>query len=168
MHILKPTMYQKSIFDIPYEKLKKEKIRCLVFDLDNTLGLISDLTCPKETKELILKLKKDFIIAISSNNNKKRLDPYTEELGIDGFYWSLKPSTKALRKIKRKYHLQNEELCMIGDQIVTDIIAGNSFHAKTILVDPLGKKDLKVTGLNRKIENYIIKKGIIERGKYYE
>ena len=46
---------------------------------------------------------------------------------------------------------------MIGDQIVTDILSGNKFKIMTILVDPLGKKDLKITGLNRAIETKIIK-----------
>ena len=61
---------------------------------------------------------------------------------------------------------------MIGDQIVTDVLAGNRFKIMTILVDPLGEKDLKITGLNRKIEYRIIKhyqkRGVFERGKYYE
>ena len=60
---------------------------------------------------------------------------------------------------------------MIGDQIVTDILSGNKFKIMTILVDPLGKKDLKITGLNRAIETKIIKyynkRGLFERGKYY-
>ena len=63
-------------------------------------------------------------------------------------------------------------MVMIGDQIVTDIISGTNFKIKTILVDPLGVKDLKITNLNRKIESFIInryrKRGIFERGKYYE
>ena len=36
MKNLRPTMYQKSIYDIDYQRLKKEKIKCLLFDLDNT------------------------------------------------------------------------------------------------------------------------------------
>ena len=63
-------------------------------------------------------------------------------------------------------------MVIIGDQIVTDILAGRRFNIKTILVDPLGEKDLKITSLNRKIEARIVKrykeKGILERGKYYE
>ena len=47
---------------------------------------------------------------------------------------------------------KKKEMCMIGDQIVTDVLAGNRFKIMTILVDPLGEKDLKITGLNRKIE----------------
>ena len=38
MALYKPTMYKKNIFDIDYEQLKKKGIKCLVFDLDNTLG----------------------------------------------------------------------------------------------------------------------------------
>lgn len=172
MGIFKPKIYQKNIFDINYKKLKQEGIRCIVFDLDNTLGLISHKNCPEEAKKLIKKLQKDFVVVISSNNTKKRLKPYLEELGIDGVAWSLKPSIRGLLIIKKKYKLKKKEMCIIGDQIVTDILAGNRFHIKSILVDPLGEKDLKITGLNRKIEAMIVKKyekkGLFERGKYYE
>ncbi len=171
MGIFRPKMYKKTIYDIPYQKLKEDGIRCLIFDLDNTLGLISHKNCPPETVELIQKLKKDFTVLISSNNTRRRLRPYLEELGIDGIAWSMKPSIKGLLQIKQKYHFYKKEMCIIGDQIVTDILAGNRFHIKTILVDPLGEKDLRITGLNRKLEEKIIKryekKGIFERGKYY-
>ena len=172
MGIFRPKSYKKSIFDISYGTLKEKGIRCLVFDLDNTLGLISHKNCPKETVQLIKKLKKDFLVLISSNNTGRRLKPYLEELEIDGVAWSMKPSIKGLMYAKRKYHLKKKEMCIIGDQVVTDILAGNRFHIKTVLVDPLGKKDLKITGLNRLIESLILKKyqkrGVFERGKYYE
>ena len=53
MALYKPTMYKKNIFDIDYKKLKENGIKCLVFDLDNTLGLIDQKKCPNETKKLI-------------------------------------------------------------------------------------------------------------------
>ena len=172
MGVFRPSVYRKNIFEIDYEKLKNSGIRCLIYDLDNTLGLISHKKCPDEAKKLIKKLQKDFIVVISSNNTKKRLKPYLEELGIDGISWSMKPSIRGLLIIKNKYKLKKKEMCIIGDQIVTDILAGKRFRIKTILVDPLGEKDLKITGLNRKIENFIVRKyekrGLFERGKYYE
>ena len=171
MGLFRPNIYKKNIFDINYEELKKKGIKCLIFDLDNTLGLISHKRCPDEAKELIKKLQKDFIVVISSNNTRKRLKPYLKELEIDGTSWSMKPSIKSLLYIKTKYKLRKKEMCIIGDQIVTDVLAGNRFKIKTILVDPLGEKDLKITGLNRKIEGRIIKKyeskGLFKRGKYY-
>ena len=172
MHKFKPTMYRKNIFEIDYKKLKELGITCLVFDLDNTLGLISEKECPRKTKKLIKELQEDFLVLISSNNTTERLKPYLEDLGVGGDAWSMKPSTRGLRKIKKDYKLKKKEMVMIGDQIVTDILAGNSFKCMTILVDPLGEKDLKITGLNRAIEKKIVdrymKKGVFERGRYYE
>ncbi|MBQ2640349.1 MAG: HAD-IIIA family hydrolase [Bacilli bacterium] len=172
MGIFKPTIYKKNIYDINYKKLKKMGIKCLIFDLDNTLGLIENKECPKETKILLKKLQKDFRIFIASNNTKRRLKPYLKDLGIAGVSNCLKPLTIGLLRIKNKYNFEKNEMVMIGDQIVTDVLAGKRFKIMTILVDPLGEKDLKITGLNRKIESMIIRKyekdGKFERGKYYE
>ena len=172
MGLFLPNRYHKTIFDINYQSLKNEGMKCIVFDLDNTLGLLSHESCPDEARKLIQELKKDFIVVISSNNTTKRIKPYLDDLEIDGVSWSLKPSIKGLIKIRRKYHLKKDEMCMIGDQLVTDILSGNRYHIKTILVDPLGEKDLKVTKFNRIVEDRIIRKyqkrGLFERGKYYE
>lgn len=170
--LFKPSRYYKDIYSVDYDKLKEEGIKCLIFDLDNTLGLISEKECPRKTKLLIKKLKEDFLVLVCSNNNRTRLKPYLEDLGIGGVSWSMKPLTRGLRKIKRNYHLKKKEMAIIGDQIVTDIYAGNKYRIKTILVDPLGEKDMKVTFFNRKIENYIVnkysKRGAFTRGEYYE
>ncbi len=171
MNLFRPNMYKKNIFEIDYNKLKEQGITCLIFDLDNTLGLIEHEKCPLKTKKLLKEVQKDFLILISSNNTKKRIAPYLKDLGIGGVAFSLKPSTKGLRKIKKHYNLNKKEMVMIGDQIVTDILSGNRYKIMTILVDPLGEKDLRITGLNRKIEARIIKyykkQGMFERGKYY-
>ena len=172
MGSFKPTMYKKNIFEINYEKLKDMGITCSIFDLDNTLGLIENERCPLKTKKLIKKLQDEFLILISSNNTKKRITPYLQDLGIGGVSFSFKPLTFGLSRIKKDYNLKKKEMAMIGDQIVTDILAGNRFHITTVLVDPLGEKDLKITGLNRKIEAKILqkyeKRGLLERGKYYD
>ena len=172
MRGIKPDIYKKNIYEINYNKLKLSGIRCLIFDLDNTLGLIEDKECPEKTKELITKLKKDFIVVISSNNLKNRIKKYIDDLGIDGISFSLKPTLFSFTKIQRKYKLRKKEMIMIGDQLLTDIIAAKRFHIKSVLVDPLGEKDLKITGVNRFAENLIMKrlekKGLFMKGNYYE
>ena len=172
MGMFKPSMYRKDIFDIDYKKLKDKGIRCLVFDLDNTLGLLDHERCPLKTRKLIKGLQKDFLIFIASNNYMRRIKPYMEDLGVGGVAFCMKPSTRGLKKIQKNYGLKKKEMVMIGDQIVTDVLAGKRFHIMTILVDPLGKKDLKITGLNRYWEDKIIhryeKKGEFKRGNYYD
>lgn len=172
MGIFRPDVYKKSIFEIDYALLKNGGITCLIFDLDNTLGLMEHKKCPDEVIDLINRLKVDFKVVICSNNFKRRIKPYLEALRIDGVCLSMKPTSLGLSKIKNKYNLTKSEMCLIGDQLLTDILAGNRFHITTILVDPMGEKELKITGINRFIENRIIdkyqKRGIFERGKYYE
>ena len=109
MGIFKPSMYKKNIFDINYSKLKEQGITCLVFDLDNTLGLISNKKCPRKTKRLLRSLQDDFLILISSNNTRTRIKPYLKDLGVDGVAWSMKPTTRGLRKIKKNYNLTKKK-----------------------------------------------------------
>lgn len=172
MAYFKPDIYQKNIFDINYDKLYKSGIRYLIFDLDNTLALLEEKECPEKVKELIIKLKKKFKVVMISNNVYSRIKPYRDELEIDTVSLALKPLTRGLRKIKKLYKCNKNEMIMIGDQLVTDVLSGKLFGISTCLVEPLSDKDLKITGFNRIIENIILnnytKKNLFERGKYYE
>ena len=167
-----PKIYQKDIFSIPYHSLKEMGIKCLIFDLDNTLVLMERENCDFKVVEFIQELKKDFFIVVSSNNFRSRVSHYLNELGVDGVSFSMKPSCLAFRKIQKKYSFEKKEMCIIGDQIFTDILAGNRFSILTILVDPLGEKEYIFTGVSRKVEAKLIekykKRGLFERGKYYE
>ncbi len=167
-----PKMYKKSIKDINYKKLKEIGIKCLIFDLDNTIALIDQQLITEDTKKILTDLKKSFKIVIISNNITKRVKKYADYLKCDFVANAAKPLITGYKKIKKKYNLNNNEMCMIGDQLVTDIYGGNRFGMFTILVDPLGEKDLKITSLNRFIERKILKKyeekDIMKKGVYYE
>ena len=166
-----PDMYSKSIFDIDYKLLKKKGIKCLIFDLDNTIALIDENITPKKTKDLFDKLQKDFKVIIISNNFKKRVEFYSKQLGVDFISFAMKPSIKGLTQVKLKYKYNKKEMCMIGDQIMTDVLSGNHFGIYTVLVDPLGEKDLKITKLNRFLEGRVLvklnKKYNFKKGTYY-
>ena len=168
-----PKIYKKNIFDIDYKILKKNHIKCLMFDLDNTLlGVNKDIP-EKKTCDLIKKLKNDFnIVIVSNNTNDKRLSLASQKLEIDYVKFALKPFSKGFRKVKKKYNLKKEEMCIIGDQIVTDVLGGNRYNIYTILVDPISNVELKVTGVNRFFEKKILKKlgkkNLLKRGEYNE
>lgn len=169
--LFKPKMYRKNIYDIDYNKLKKLNIKLLIFDLDNTICLIDDLSLSKEIYDLFSKLHKSFEIVIISNNHVPRVKNISDKLKCDYKANSMKPLLKSYKKILKKYNLKPNEVAMIGDQIVTDILGANRMKIYSILVDPMSYKDLKITKLNRFIERQIFKKyqkkHIMNRGEYY-
>ena len=55
-----PNSYYKTVYDIDYDMLYKKKIKCIMFDLDNTLALIDEGIPPKKVIDFIKKLNKRF------------------------------------------------------------------------------------------------------------
>lgn len=167
-----PTIYQSSIFAIPYQKLKERGICLLIFDLDNTIALIDQGEVDKKTEKLFCRLQRDFQLVIISNNNYDRVQPYAEKLQCDFVSSALKPLKRGYKKIMKKYDVCKEQMCMIGDQLITDIYGGNRMTGCTVLVDPLGKKDLKISTLNRMLERIIFRHfertDQMKKGVYYE
>ncbi len=163
-----PKKYCQDIFHINYKKLKENDYKLIIFDLDNTIGSIKENSCSQKNKEFLNSLKSDFKIIIVSNSGKKRVSNFLKDVQCDYFYFSLKPTLRVLRTIKKKYKIDYKEMVVVGDQIVTDVFWGNRKNVLTILVDPIKNIDFKVTTFNRKLERFINKKNNIKRGNYYE
>lgn len=162
-----PKMYQQSIYNINYPKLKEKGLKLLIFDLDNTIGSVQEDVINKRTADFLNKLASDFTIVIASNSKEERVKKFCSPVNFYYVSFALKPTSKSFMKIKKKYHISYQEMAMIGDQIITDIFGANCLNIYTILVDPINN-DLKITSLNRKLEEIINKKNKLIRGNYYE
>ncbi len=173
MDIFRPDIYQQSIYSINYQKLKMSGIKCLIFDLDNTIAS-KDMQMPtKNILELFARLEEmDFKIAIVSNATKSRVEPFKEKCNINSAYHSMKPFKKKYLKVMSFYHVKDTEVACIGDQLLTDVLGANRLKLLSILVDPILPKDSFPTMFNRfiekKIMNYFTKRGLWERGVYYD
>ncbi len=168
----KPDMYQKSIYDIDYKRLNGMGIKCLLFDLDNTI-ITGDIKKPsKKVIDFIGNLKEiGFRIIIFSNASKKKLIPFKEILEVDCSAKSCKPFKKKFKKVIKEFRYSENEIALIGDQLVTDMLGGNRVGIYTILVDRISGKEHIFTKLNRVFEKIIrirLKKVGFEKGKYYE
>ena len=172
MKILVPNMYQKSIYTVDYEYLLKDNIKCLLFDLDNTCVGYHEKNPTKELKKLFERLTKmGFKVIIFSNSTPKRLAPFSN-LKVVIHPSSRKPFKGNFEKILKKYHYQRKEVCIIGDQLFTDILGGNRVGIKTCLVDPLTNEDFIFTKIFRATEQIafkrLAKKDVLTKGVYYE
>lgn len=173
MDILIPDMYQKSIYSINYEKLYNCGIRCLLFDLDNTCVPYVEKVPSKKLIDLFDYLKDmGFKVILFSNATKKRLEVFKNTLVVDCSYSSRKPSKRKFLKVLKMYNFDLSEVAIIGDQLFTDILGGNRVRIKTILVNPMSKKDMPLTFIFRILERGQFKKfkkrGILKLGEYYE
>lgn len=172
MKLLVPKMYQKNIYEINYENLQKKGVKCLLFDLDNTCVGYYDKKPTKELKELFTNLTKmGFKVVLFSNSGSKRLANFST-LKIVLHPSSRKPFKKNFNKLLTKYHYPKNAVCIIGDQLFTDILGGNRVGINTCLVDPLTDKELIFTKITRKVERIVFKmlqkKNILIKGEYYE
>lgn len=159
-------MYVKDIFNINYNKLKKLGIKLLLFDFDNTL--ISKNT-NLDLKDFFNKLSLEFkIIIISNTLHKNKLQEFSFLYNLKYIYASCKPFKRGFNKINKYYGFKPNEICMIGDQLLTDIYGGNRNKYYTILVDPFENKEIIFTKINRLFENKIFKKNNMKRGEYYD
>ena len=168
-----PDIYQKSIYYINYDKLYKKGIRCLLFDLDNTIVPSHTNKPTKRLKKLFDELKgKGFKVIIISNAPKHRVEPFKDYLMVDACAFSLKPRKDKYNKIMERFKYKSSEIAAIGDQLLTDIYGANRLDITSVLVNPLTEKDYSMTLINRMIEKIIYgsleKKELFLRGKYYE
>ncbi len=168
-----PDIYQKSIYKINYEKLKSCGIKCLIFDLDNTITPVTLNKPTKRLKDLFNRLKlMGFKCLILSNSGKKRVEQFKNGLCVDSGFSCKKPSNKKYIKVMNNYNYMPDEIAMVGDQLLTDIYGANRMGFTSILVNQIGKKDLVISLFNRFIEKIIFrtfrKRDLFTRGKYYD
>ena len=168
-----PDVYQKSIYDINYKKLQQCGIKCLLFDLDNTLVPLNTKEPNDKLKEFINNLKEQgFKVIIYSKCFKNRIQPFKDILEVDCCSLKKKTFDKKIEEIRKTLNFKQAELALIGDQMVTDIVSGNKAGITTILLNPISKKDRLCEKFDRMKEKKIMKKlrnnNLFVKGRYYE
>lgn len=161
-----PNENVKSIFDIQPEKLKTKGIKGIITDLDNTLVAWDVKDATPEVRDWFERMREhDIKVTIISNNNMERVKAFSDPLGTPYTYSAKKPLGRAFKKVASEMNLEKNEIVVIGDQLLTDVLGGNSAGFYTILVVPIVESDAKITKFNRRIErrilNYFRSKGKI-------
>ena len=148
-----PTALADSFYEIDVKALKAAGIKVILSDLDNTLvpyGSDSPITRPSE---LVKKLSENGIqLIICSNGLGKRVRHYAELLGVEAAYFMRKPLAGPLKRLLKEKGLDKKEVILIGDQIQTDVRAGNGAGIRVILTKPLAEYEPIWTKVNRLFE----------------
>lgn len=159
MKIFKPTYLIKNTFDITVADLKKIGVKSVFSDLDNTLVAWNNKDSNQKLREWLSDLKSSGIqVVIISNNTNQRVSRVADDLNVEYQAWSLKPLPRGIKSTIKKYNLQKNQVIMLGDQIMTDVIAANLSGVRSILVKPLVDDDGFQTVINRFFERIILKR----------
>jgi HAD superfamily phosphatase (TIGR01668 family) len=161
-----PTYIYENVESIPIELLKNNNIELILIDMDNTL-VNNKYIYKKKLKEWIDMVKGDRIkVFIFSNSIMgKKVKRIASELGVEYYFNVSKPKLKGYKKIEEETKIPKEKIVMIGDQIFTDVLGGNRFGIKTILVNPICEKEIIVTKVKRPLERFILKSYLAKKGE---
>lgn len=166
-----PDIYQKSIYVVKYDKLAKSGIKCILFDIDNTL--VSHNSCEVSNKllGLIDSLKSLGIEPILYTECKnRRFNSIKSALNIEGYNHVYKIFSNKIEDVLKKY--KEPEIALVTDQMTPDIKFGNGIGITTILVNPISNKCSFITHLKRGKERRIMSKlranNLFVKGRYYE
>ena len=161
-----PDLYLKSVKNINSTLLKKNSIKGLILDVDNTL-IDYNRNLVSGAEKWCNDLKNDGIkcIIVSNSNKKAKVSEVAKKLDIDFIMFAKKPLKSGFKRALNMLELKPEEVAVVGDQISTDIIGAKRMKMFSILVEQVGSKDIFITKLKRPIEKAIMKKYLKKKGK---
>jgi len=139
--------------------LKSLGIRGLILDVDNTLTTHDNPEVDTGVQRWLAVMREHKIkMAILSNNTLRRVQPFADALRMGFVANGTKPLARGFEKAAAKLSLAKSEIAVVGDQIFTDILGGNLWGARTILVKPIKLEDTRSFRIKRRIEQGIILK----------
>ena len=167
--IFYPDYYCNKVTDISIDLLKKNNIKGIVLDVDNTL-IDFDRNLLEGAKEWVEKMQQNDIkcIILSNSNKVDKVTVVGNTLDIPFIYFGTKPLKRGFKKAKAQLELENENIAVVGDQIFTDVIGANRCKMFSILVNPIAKKDIWITKFKRPLEEMIVKSYVKKQKKKEE
>ncbi len=127
-----------SVLTLTPDILHHYHLKGLVLDVDETLVPIRTSATPDALQEWIAQFKPSFAIWLVSNNvSQTRIGRIADALDVPYLSGALKPSRRKLSQAVKAMNLPAHEVAMVGDRLMTDVLAGNRLGMFTILVDPI-------------------------------
>ena len=154
--LFRPKYTINTIYNWEPVKLNEMGIKAVFSDLDNTLLAWNKFETAKEMDNFNKKLAKANIkLIVISNNNAERVGKVLNPYHIDFVSESRKPLPFAITRKREEMKLAKDQVMMVGDQLITDMQAGNLAGVETVLVKPLVETDKWNTRINRFFEKII-------------
>ena len=157
--IFKPKYKFDRITDLTPSFLIQNNITALILDVDNTLSTHHGQQLTDGLEKWLGSMHENSIkLIILSNSKRRRVEPFAAKISLDFISLGLKPLPFGYLRAIKKLNVSRKNSAIVGDQIFTDVLGGNTVGVKTILLTPI----LPETGwsfrLRRKAETFLLKK----------
>lgn len=154
--LFKPTFWLKSVLMIDEDFLRENRVEALVLDLDNTLSMHGDPVPEEGVEDWLDKMRGLGIkMRVVSNNTNRRVAPLAARLGLEFTANGAKPLTFGITRAMKAMGAERAVTLVVGDQIFTDIIAGNLRGVRTVLVEPFHLEKTWTFRLKRRLESVV-------------
>lgn len=122
------------------EYLKDRGVKLLLSDLDFTLAPKSVRRPDQPLRDWIAALKENDIqfMIVSNNRSGKRVTEFCAALGVPYEGHAGKPSTRGLVAGMNRAGVTKEQTAMLGDKLLTDMLAANRAGVLALMVEPVG------------------------------
>ena len=159
MGLFRATRYVASLPLLDVDELVADGVRLVLLDRDNTCVPRDAAEPPAEVmawldraREAGLKL-----CLVSNNFHSSQVRGSAEHMGVDVVDHAMKPLPFALVRAMRLMGSMPGETVMIGDQVFTDVVAGNVAGVRSVLVRPQSRRDLWYTHVFRVFERLALR-----------
>lgn len=157
MSLVRPWRRERAITDVDVDELAASGVRCVLFDRDNTVVPRDTGVAPADVMDWICRVREAGIALcmVSNNFHSQQVEASAAELGCAVVHHAMKPAPFAVRRALAIVGVDASEAVLIGDQVFTDVMAGNLAGVRTILVEPQSTSDLWYTHIFRVFERAI-------------
>ena len=158
-YLLTPDYMFNTFDEITPEFLLSIGIKALLIDIDNTLAPYEQSEPDERIKGWFESLKAVGISAsLISNNHAPRVELFNKDLGLDAYPDSKKPKSATLIKAMNKMGSDTSNTAVLGDQLLTDALAGHRLGLVALIVPPIKDKTTPFFKFKRWLERPYIRK----------
>lgn len=134
-------------------------VKAILADIDNTLAPYEQPEPDERIKGWIASLAEAGIgIAFVSNNDWERVNRFNATLRVPAYAKSGKPFKKNLVRAMNDLGGTLDTTVMLGDQLLTDALAGHNLGVKCLIVPPIRDKKNAFFRFKRWLEKPVVKK----------
>ena len=160
-----PFAHAQSIYEVPVDFYLNNGVSLLLIDLDNTLDSYKRLEPTDRAKNIIAEIKKTGVEpVIVSNNREERVKHYADLAGVGCIFSAHKPFSKRIRRFIQEKGVSVDNVMLVGDQLMTDVLAARGAHIRVLLTEKVVKEDQFTTHFNRLLDKPI-RKHLKKKGK---